>query len=278
MDTAGLLLALTAGMLAAFNPCGFAMLPAYLSVLVAADAPGGRWAAAGRVVTSTLAMTAGFVAVFGTLGFALAPAMGWLQPRLPWLTLASGAILAVLGVLLATGRRLPSLPLIRRAPALTRSLPSMALFGAAYALASVSCTIVPFLAIVGVSLSGGSAALFGAYAAGMALVVGVTALAVALVRTSLLSRVRRASAVAPRAGGVLLAVAGLYITYYGWYELRVLHDARWAGADPVVEAALGVQEALVSTVERIGVLPLVAAFGVLLLAVGLIRRGRLGAE
>ncbi|GAB7047232.1 cytochrome c biogenesis CcdA family protein [Catenuloplanes indicus] len=276
-----LLYALTAGMLAALNPCGFAMLPAYLSVLVAADAPGGRWAPVGRALTSALAMTAGFVAVFGTLGFVLAPVMTWLQPRLPWLTLASGIVLAALGVLLATGRRLPALPPVRRAPALTRSVPSMALFGVAYALASVSCTIAPFLAIVGASANGDPLALFGAYAAGMGLVVGVTALAVALVRTSLLSRVRRVSAIAPRAGGVLLAAAGLYVTYYGWYELRVQYDARWAGADPVVEAALGVQETLVSGVERLGVLPLTVVFGVLLLLLlvaGLIRRTRLNAE
>jgi cytochrome c-type biogenesis protein len=272
-----LLFALTAGMLAAFNPCGFAMLPAYLSVLVASEETGGRWSAAGRALASTLAMTAGFVAVFGTLGIALAPAASWLQPRLPWLTLASGAVLAVLGILMAAGRKPPSLPMLRRAPGLTRSLPSMALFGVAYALASVSCTIAPFLAIVGVSLSGDAVALFVAYAAGMALVVGVTALAVALVRTSLLSRVRRASAVAPRVGGVLLAVAGLYVTYYGWYELRVGYDARWAGADPVVEAALGVQESLVSVLEGLGVVPIAVAFGALLLTVlatGLFRRTR----
>ena len=30
-------LAFTAGMLGAVNPCGFALLPAYLSVLIAAD-------------------------------------------------------------------------------------------------------------------------------------------------------------------------------------------------------------------------------------------------
>ena len=33
--TGPLLLALTAGMLGAVNPCGFALLPAYLSLLVA---------------------------------------------------------------------------------------------------------------------------------------------------------------------------------------------------------------------------------------------------
>ena len=40
MDPAVLTLALVAGAVAAFNPCGFALLPAYLSLLVASPAQG----------------------------------------------------------------------------------------------------------------------------------------------------------------------------------------------------------------------------------------------
>ncbi|HEU4426559.1 MAG TPA: cytochrome c biogenesis protein CcdA, partial [Pilimelia sp.] len=71
-----LALALAAGMLAAVNPCGFALLPAYLSLLVAGDEPGGRGAAVGRALLSTAAMTAGFVAVFGTFGVLVTPLLG----------------------------------------------------------------------------------------------------------------------------------------------------------------------------------------------------------
>nr|BFE70981.1 hypothetical protein GCM10020092_042820 [Actinoplanes digitatis] len=81
----------------------------------------------------------------------------------------------------------------------------MVLFGMAYALASLGCAIGPFLAIVVSSLRAGSigegVALFVSYAAGMGLVIGVTALAVALVRVSAVSRLRRASAAVPRVGG-----------------------------------------------------------------------------
>jgi cytochrome c biogenesis protein CcdA len=35
-------LAVAAGMLAAVNPCGFALLPAYLSLLISGDGPRGR--------------------------------------------------------------------------------------------------------------------------------------------------------------------------------------------------------------------------------------------
>ena len=44
-----LALALAAGMLAAVNPCGFALLPAYLSVLVIGDdSPARRARSVGR--------------------------------------------------------------------------------------------------------------------------------------------------------------------------------------------------------------------------------------
>src|SRR4051794_13922096 len=185
---APMLLALTAGMLAAVNPCGFALLPAYLSVLVAADrsrpdSPGAVLAAVGRAVRCTLALTAGYVAVFGAFGLVLAPITGWLQPRLPWLTVVLGVSLAAAGCWLVAGRSLPAPGNRVRAPRLRGSAASMALFGMAYALASLGCAIGPFLAIVVSSLRAGSVRdgvlLFLCYAAGMGLVIGVTATAVA---------------------------------------------------------------------------------------------------
>ena len=71
---------LTAGMLGAVNPCGFALLPAYLSVLVAGDRAAGppraTAAAVGRALRCTAALTTGYVAVFGAFGLLLAPVAG----------------------------------------------------------------------------------------------------------------------------------------------------------------------------------------------------------
>ncbi|GAA3455783.1 cytochrome c biogenesis CcdA family protein [Dactylosporangium matsuzakiense] len=265
-----LLLALAAGVLAAVNPCGFALLPAYLSLLVL-DEGEPRRRAVGRALLSTLGLTTGFVGVFGLVGAALTPALGWLPQRLPWFTIGFGLLLAVLGGWLAAGHRLPALPWRpSRAPALTRSLPSMVLFGAAYALASLSCTIGPFLAIVGSSLQASSAwdgiGLFVAYAAGMGLVVGAAAVAVALVRTSLLARVRRSGPLIARAAGVLMLLTGAYVAYYGWYEVRLAADGPRALQDPVIRAAAGVQERLAHGLDSAGVSVITAAFLVLLLA------------
>ena len=282
---APLLLALSAGMLGAVNPCGFALLPAYLSVLVAGDdaRPDGTRATAaavGRALRCTAALTAGYVAVFGAFGLLLAPLTGWLQPRLPWLTVVLGLALAVLGGWLVAGRSLPSPGKGLRAPALTGGAASMVVFGMAYAIASLGCAVGPFLAIVVSSLRAGSVAhgvaLFVAYAAGMGLVIGVVALAVALVRVSVVARLRRAAALVPRLGGAVLLIAGGYVAYYGWYELRLVTDLRTSGHDPVVNLASDLQHRLSETVGRVG-----AGWLVLFLLIfsgwGLLRSRRPGA-
>ena len=173
-------LALTAGMLGAVNPCGFALLPAYLAVLVAAP---DKTRAVGRALRCTLALTLGYALVFVTFGLVLAPFQGVLQPRLPWLTVVLGVLLALAGVWLLAGRSLPSFG-FTKAPRLTGSAWSMVLFGMAYALASLGCALGPFLAIVVAGLRAGSITEgllpFVAYAGGMGLVIGVTAVAVAL--------------------------------------------------------------------------------------------------
>jgi len=273
MSTGALVpLAFTAGMLAAANPCGFALLPAYLSVLVVRDGAGS----VGRALLCTAAMTAGFVAVFGTFGFLLAPAAGWIQPRLPWFTVLLGTALLLVGGWLVAGRTLPGLLRPGRAPALTGTMASVALFGTAYALASLSCTIAPFLAIVVASLRAGSAGqallLFVVYAAGMGATVGVLAVAVAAVRTPLVRRLRGVSALGSRAGGALMAVAGAYVAYYGWYELGGA-DPR----DPVIGTATGLQARTATALESAGPAAVIAALA-LVFATGALagRRHRAG--
>ena len=236
-------LAVAAGMLAAVNPCGFALLPGYLSFLVAGDAPVGRGVAVGRAMVASAAMTAGFAVVFGVFGLAVAPVAGQVQRHLPWVTIGIGAALVGAGGWLLAGRTLPGLRLpAATGPALTRTVISMATFGAAYAVASLSCTIGPFLAIVVASFRAGSlvagVGLFLAYAAGMGLAVAAAALAVALAQGAVVARLRSAAPLISRLGGLLLAVAGGYVAYYGWWETRVLAGA--AAEDPIIDTAAAV--------------------------------------
>ncbi|SDM67393.1 cytochrome c biogenesis CcdA family protein [Streptomyces wuyuanensis] len=277
MNDLPLALALTAGMLAAVNPCGFALLPAYLSLLVLGDDTPRRTVAVGRALTATAAMTAGFAALFGVFGLAVQPVAGQVQEQLPWFTIAFGLLMAAAGAWLLAGRQLPALtPKIRRAPTVTRSLPSMALFGMAYATASLGCTIAPFLAIVVSAFRSGSTgegiALFAAYAGGMGLVVGASSLTVALTRTTAVTRLRRFGAIAPRLGGGLLLLVGVYVAYYGWYEIRVQRDP--TTQDPVVDAAGAVQRTIANALDTIGPALIAALFAGLLVTGVIIRRRR----
>ncbi|WTX01115.1 cytochrome c biogenesis CcdA family protein (plasmid) [Streptomycetaceae bacterium NBC_01309] len=265
-------LALAAGLVAAFNPCGFALLPAYLTLLVADPAAergeAGRTAAVLRALRMTAAMTAGFVAVFGAFGLIVTPLALSVQEWLPWATIVIGVVLFGLGGWLLSGRELFfSGPKLRTGPP-TRSVWSMVLYGVSYAVASLSCTIGPFLALTTSTFETASipagVAVFVAYALGMGLVVGVLALAVALAQTAMVTRMRRALRYVGRVSGALLIVAGAYVAYYGWYELRVNDGG--STDDPVMNRAYEIQGALSARVEEIGVGPVAALFAVLVAA------------
>ncbi|WP_109510106.1 cytochrome c biogenesis CcdA family protein [Nocardioides speluncae] len=263
-------LALAAGMVAAVNPCGFALLPAYLSLFVLGDPPRSRLTAVGRALRATTALTLGFAGVFLIFGLAIAPVAASVQSFLPGFTVGLGLALAAAGLWLLAGRTLPTLAWPgRRRPGpgtpVVASWPAMAGFGVSYAVASLGCTIAPFLAVVVTSFRSRSPAdgvvLFAAYAAGMGLTVGVAATSVALSRRELVTAMRRAGSVVPRLGGLMLAAAGGYVAWYGVWELRVLHAG--AGTDPVVSAASPVQEWLAGRTEAIGYTGLAVVLAVL---------------
>ena len=268
--TDALALALLAGALAAFNPCGFALLPAYLTVQVA-----GAERPVRRAVRFTVGMAVGFVAVFGVAGLALAP-LSALGRWLPVVTVLLGVALLVAGGALLAGRSLgPALHVKGTAP--TGTWRTQIGYGATFALASLSCTLAPFLAVTSAALRSGSVpgvvASFLAYALGMAAVVGALAL-LAATASAQVARVRRATPVITRVSGALMVLAGAYVTWYGVYELRVLTGG--PASDPVVDAALGVQGWLVRTVSDAGA-GFVALLGVavllaVLVPVGIARR------
>lgn len=275
-------LALAAGLLAAVNPCGFALLPAYLSFLIVDDeaTDGGRARAAGRALTLTTAMTTGFVAVFGAFGLLAAPAADLVARHLPWVSIAIGLSLAVAGCWLLAGRDLPTVGLkLGAGPQVSRRFGAMALFGASYAIASLGCTIGPFLAVVVAGFRTDSVlagiGLFLAYAAGMTLVVGTVAMAVALARTSLIHGIRRAAPLINRAAGGLLLIAGAYVAWYGWYELRIFRDGDTT--DPIIDTATRAQGTIARWLDQAGPTVVATAFAVLLfatVAVQMLRRAR----
>jgi len=258
-------------MLAALNPCGFALLPAYLILLVTGDQP-NRLLAVGRALKMTVAMTAGFTTVFAVFGLVIAPAAASAQRYLPWFTIVIGLAVMGAGVWLLSGRALAG-PKWRAGGSgpITRSAGSMFGFGVSYAVASLTCTIAPFLAVVASAFRADSplagSVLFLLYAAGMGLVVGTAALAVALAQHSLVRAARRLGRAVPTVGGVLLVLIGAYVAYYGWWETRVLGGA--PPGDPVIAAAAALQQWLANGVSSLGVTGFLLVLAGAVLALGI---------
>jgi cytochrome c biogenesis protein CcdA len=280
IDTTALGFALGAGLVAALNPCGFALLPGYLGLVIASgNQDSSRLVAAMRALVATVAMSAGFLTVFGVFGLLISPLIASAQKYLPFATVVIGVLLIALAGWLLAGKEIAIVLPKPTGGILSSELGSMYGYGVAYAIASLSCTIAPFLAVIGTTFRQGSTLAgllaFLAYAAGMTITVGVAALAVALAGSSATRIVRRILPHAGRIGGVIVLLTGLYVCYYGYYEIR-LFFANAGPDDPIVKAAGVVQAWLVQQVDTLGVWPLLAALTVLVtIAIGswtLIRR------
>lgn len=251
-------LAITAGMAATVNPCGFALLPAYLSAFVGLEADGNRVAAVSRALGVSLVLTAGFVTVFGVFGIVLSPILSEVQQYAPGFTMVFGILLVGLGLWLVTGHEL-----VVRIPKFDRggadgTLAGMYLFGVSYAVASLSCAIPTFLLVTSGAANEDSflsrVVTFVLYGVGMGVVVAVLTVAVALARAGVVARFRSLLPRMDVVAGVLLLVAGAYVAYYGWYELRLFHFDGPVD-DPVVDAAEQIQTWLVNrmpTTENYG--------------------------
>src|SRR5688572_22362361 len=97
-------LAFASGMLATVNPCGFPLLPAYLSYFLGIEkADGSTRASVGRSLAVGLSVAAGFLAVFLFAGLALSHLNASIYEWAPWLTIVIGVALLALGIAMLRG-------------------------------------------------------------------------------------------------------------------------------------------------------------------------------
>lgn len=257
MIDAPLALALTAGMIGAINPCAFSLLPAYIGLFVGAnDLDSTLDRRLIRAAESAIGVTTGFVAVFVVLGVLLDSIADRFREDLPWVTIAVGALLALAGVatLFGHGLRvtLPTLPATRH-----RGAAGMVIYGAIYALASLSCTIGPFLAITAVAMDRSvtsGLATYVSYALGMGVVILVIAAASALTRPRPIAQLRRLSRYAGLLGGILMILSGAYAMWYGRWELAVYNGD--LDDDRIVNAGENLRIDVVRFIEQAGALRL----------------------
>jgi cytochrome c biogenesis protein CcdA len=226
-----------AGMMSSINPCGFAMLPAYLALYMGSreqDYHSQLWIRRvfqGLVVG--MVMAAGFVLLFGGVGLVISAGGRFIMAVVPWVALMVGAGLILLGIWRLTGHRV-DIPLIARlanriGDPRTTGFRGFFLFGLAYGASSLSCTMPIFLVVVGSSVAATSflagLAQFVSYGLGMGAVILVLTLGTALLREGVL--IRRLHRLMPHlqtATAAFLVLAGAYILYY-WLVIGAMWPA-----------------------------------------------------
>jgi len=259
------------GMIALINPCGFALLPAYLGFFLGLDdgeEGETRLRSLNRAQVVGISMSLGFLAVFGILGLAFAGVIGTIGEALRYITLGMGVLLVILGIAMLFGfQPILKIPKLEKGTG-SRSTGSMFLFGASYAIASLSCTIGLFLSAIPAN-SASFASRFGAflsYGLGMGLLATVLTLAVAFGKKGIVGNMRT---ILPRINlisAVILVVVGAYVAIYGVWQIQVFANPTdvtpWI--DSIVTTAEGWQTSLSSWVgDRAPV------FGVVFLALNL---------
>ncbi len=224
MIDAPLALAFTTGMVVTVNPCGFAMLPAYLSFFVGVDQrdDDARTSVA-RAMVVGLTVTLGFVLTFTLLGLIVKVITDRVYDVASWVSIVVGAGLAILGVALLFGYELNvRLPHLERGGR-TRGLGSMFVFGVSYAVASLGCSLPVFLTYSYSQFQAGVArgiATSLAFTIGFGLVLISLTIALALAKRSLVHQLRRVLPYVNRVAGALLVLTGAYVAYYGSVEVR----------------------------------------------------------
>ncbi len=221
-----------AGMVAAVNPCGFAMLPAYLSLYLGTQEEGfADRSVLARLLRALLVggyVSSGFILLFGLAGIVISAGGNALLKAMPWFAILIGGALILLGLWVLAGRGVYFGVFERFASRVgdpgNVSARGFFLFGLAYGAASLSCTLPVFLAVVGGGISAdgffsGAGRFFG-YGLGMASVFLALTVALALFKQGVVTKLKATVPYVQLASAILLVLAGGYMIYYWWSSLR----------------------------------------------------------
>lgn len=276
MNAVPVSVALVAGGLAVVNPCGFPLLPAFLSFYLGADEQKLPRAPTrilqGLLVGALVAL--GFLGLFALASLPVSFGVALVARAIPWAGLATGAVLAIAGLLTLSGRRI-GLPLHLHVPVRKeRRVGAMLLFGIGYGAASLGCTLPLFLTLIAASSGAEKLTVFAAYAVGTAVVLMALSVLVALAREGVARTVRPMLPHMHRIAGLLLVISGGYLAYY-WARLRFGNTATVAD-DPIVSFAIRFSGHIRTFADGRGSTLVAAAGAIVLIALlsALLRRRR----
>ncbi len=221
-----LIFAFIGGAVATLNPCGFALLPAYLTRRINPQTSDNNIAVILRAIGVGALTSSGFVIVFGSVGAIISLGAYWVVKYMPWAGFMIGIALVVTGLFVLSGKKIALHLPLSSGQTCDRSWTGDLLFGIGYGTASLSCTLPIFLAVTGIAVTGslaGSVLTFTVYALGMATVLIALAIAAALAHQGVVIWMKKVSSYAPHFGGGVMVLSGIYVTFY-WGIILFLPD------------------------------------------------------
>ncbi|MYB49524.1 MAG: cytochrome c biogenesis protein CcdA [Dehalococcoidia bacterium] len=236
-DLSGLLplgFAFGAGLVASVNPCGFAMLPAYLALYMGSTAEAEQqsnvFARLGKALLIGAVVTLGFIVLFGIAGLIIGGGARQVIDVIPWIGLTIGIVLTFVGGWLLGGGKIYTS--IAQQASTKFGDPSKVgvkgyfLFGLSYGTASLSCTLPIFIAVLGIGVATNtlvdSLVSFVLFALGMGTVILVLTIAMALFKGALVGALRKILPYTQPVSAAFMILAGAYIVFYWLTEGELL--------------------------------------------------------
>jgi len=204
--------AFTAGLFVTLSPCGYALLPAFISYVA------GRENRGRGVAKVLLAASLSLVAALVAIGFAVSLLGLTAASVIPGLGPAAAVTVIAMGVFVLSGRSIQLgssriLGLSRR----LRGTTAGAVFGASYAAAASSCTAPIFVAIISYAFAARSLAegviTLSAYALGAVMPLMIAGLAAQEIAGAIFGRLTRYTRYTQPVAGVLIIAFGTYLLF-----------------------------------------------------------------
>jgi cytochrome c biogenesis protein CcdA len=230
------------GLVASINPCGFVLLPTYLMYFLGVSAADGRSQRApiSRALLVGTMVSTGFLVVFFAIG---AITQFWtvsLLNNAKYATAVIGVLFIILGIAMLFGFKLPIATPSVNTGEQNRTISSMFLYGVAYAVASLGCTLPLFMStLFQTGQNEGywkGVANVVMYAVGMALVVISLTLALATANAGFVRWLKSKMQYVEMVSGAFVLLSGAYLLwYFYWRDVK-------ESSDPLTDAVDRMQQ------------------------------------
>ncbi|MEI8023768.1 MAG: cytochrome c biogenesis protein CcdA [Actinomycetota bacterium] len=209
------------GVLAAVNPCGFVLLPTYLIFFLGVREETELIASERirRALVVSSGISIGFLAIFFVIGVISRLFTQWIELNAKYAALAIGVVLVIGGARMLSGWT-PKFATPQLGGAQTKTFRATVVYGVAYAVASIGCTI-GFLttAVFGsIALHGFISGVLSIllYGLGMAMLVTALTVSLAFAKTGIVTIIKNRLHIIQRLGAIFVTMTGVYLVVY-WY-------------------------------------------------------------